>query len=337
MVSKTQRTSQFLAWLNSIPKDESWCILISADPDAMGAAMALKRILALKRRDISIASINTVTRPDNLAMIRYLRIPLLTWNPEMRNDFQRFAIVDSQPHHNAAFADIPFSLIIDHHPLPDGYCHYAEYTDIRVNYGATCTMMHEYLKNLGIRPGKLLATAMLYGIRSDTATFERSGAEADFRAYQWLSKLSDAALLRRILRSEYLPEWLPLFSHAFRSLRSCYKGAHAHVGKVNSPDMLVAIADFFTRVHGLRWVAVSGTFEQTLVVIFRSDGSVNIGSVAKRHFGTIGSAGGHRTMGRAEIPLESIGDVNTADYVFKKLMPKHKRNQNQGKVQEKIK
>ncbi len=331
MVTKAKRISRFQAWAGSLPKDESWCILISADPDAMGAAMALKRIMAMKRREICIASINTITRPDNLAMIRYLRIPLVTWKPEMRDTFKRFAIIDSQPHHSPLFADIPFSLIIDHHPSPDGYCHYADYTDIRPNYGATCTMMHEYLKSLNIRPGKLLATAMLYGIRSDTAAFERSGAEADFRAYQWLSKLSDAALLRRIIRSEYLPEWLPLFSHAFRSLRSCSKGAHAHVGKVKSSDMLVAIADFFTRVHGLRWVAVSGIINETLVVILRSDGSSNIGAVAQRHFGNVGSAGGHRTMGRAEIPLEAIGDVNVADYVFNKLKPKHKRQPNQGK------
>ncbi len=325
MVTQSKRTSTFQTWLSSLPKDESWCILITADPDALGAAMALKRILSGKKRDITIASTHTVTRPDNLTMIRDLRIPLVNWNPEMRNDFERFAIVDSQPHHNPAFEGIPFSLIIDHHPMPDDYCHFAEYLDIRPNYGATCTMMYEYLKNLNIRPGKLLATAMLYGIRSDTAAFERSGAEMDFRAYQWLSKLSDTTRLRRILRSEYLPEWLPLFSRAFRSLRSCKKGAHAHVERVKSSDTLVAIADFFTRVYGLRWVAVSGIIEDTLIVILRGDGSVDIGHAAKRKFGADGSAGGHRTMARAEIPLEAIEDLPPAEYVFNKLMPKSKQ------------
>ncbi len=322
MPAKTKLHQRFQEWMQTLAKDERWCIVITADPDALGAAMALKRLLYRKGRDIVIASTNEITRPDNLAMLRYLRIPLVRWDASMMGEFQRFAIVDSQPHHNTAFADIPFSLIIDHHPLPDDYCHVADYVDIRPKIGATCTMLYQYLREFDIRPSKLLATAMLYGIRTDTAAFERSGTEADFRAYQWLSRHSDTALLRRILRSEYLPEWLPLFAHAFRSLRTCTKGAHAHVGTVSSPDMLVAIADFFTRVHGLRWVAVSGVYKDTLVIIFRGDGSVHIGDVAKKHFGHVGSAGGHRAMARAEIPMEALGDVSAADFVFKKLGPK---------------
>ncbi len=319
MATKTKLQQQFEKWLDALPKNESWCILITADPDALGAAMALKRILYRKGRQVVIASTNQITRPDNLAMLRYLRIPLVSWEPEMQEQFQRFAIVDSQPHHHPAFENIPFSLIIDHHPIPDDYCHMAEYTDVRPKLGATCTMFCQYLRDLEIKPSKLLATALLYGIRADTGLFERGGTEADFRAYQWLLRYSDTSLLRRIIRSEYLPEWLPLFAHAFRSLRTCSKGAHAHVGAVKSPDMLVAIADFFTKVYGLRWVAVSGTFESKLIIIFRGDGSTNIGEVAQRHFSSVGSAGGHRSMARAEIPLEALEGVNHADFVFKKL------------------
>ncbi len=319
MGKKAKFHQRFQEWLSALPKDERWCILITADPDALGAAMALKRIMARKGREIVIASTNEVTRPDNLAMIRYLRIPLVRWHADMQQEFQRFAIVDSQPHHNKAFDGIPFSLIIDHHPAPDDYCHVAEYMDIRPKIGATCTMFWQYLREMDIRPSKLLATAMLYGIRTDTAVFERSGIEMDFRAYQWLSRHSDTALLRRILRSEYLPEWLPLFSHAFRSLHTCKNGAYSHVGKVSSPDMLVAIADFFTRVHGLRWVAVSGEYEDTLVIIFRGDGSTNIGTKAQKHFAAYGSAGGHKTMARAEIPLQALEGEPAENFVYKKL------------------
>ncbi len=328
MGRKAKLHQRFFEWMNALPKDERWCILITADPDALGAAMALKRILSRKGRDIVIASTNEVTRPDNLAMIRYLRIPLVRWQPEMQEEFQRFAIVDSQPHHNKAFEGIPFSLIIDHHPVPQEFCHVAEYMDVRPKIGATCTMLWQYLRELDIRPSKLLATAMQYGIRTDTALFERSGTEMDFKAFQWLARHSDEALMRRILRSEYLPEWLPLFSHAFRSLQTCKKGAYAHVGAVRSPDMLVAIADFFTRVHGLRWVAVSGTYNDGLVIIFRGDGSIHIGDVARKHFDALGSAGGHRSMARAEIPLEALDGANVADFVYKKLGPKCTKKNN---------
>ncbi len=131
--------------------------------------------------------------------------------------------------------------------------------------------------------------------------------------------------MRRILRSEYLLQWLPLFSRAFRSLQNCRKGAHAHIGDVKSPDLLVAIADFFTRVHGLRWVAVSGVHQEILVVIFRGDGSQDMGVLASSNFGEVGSAGGHKNMARAEVPLQAIGDVKAGEYVFDKLKSSRKK------------
>lgn len=312
---------QFQEWSHTLEKTARCCIVITADPDALGAAMALRRILKRKVAEITIAHTNAITRPDNLAMIRYLRIPLVPWQPEMINDFDCFMMVDSQPHHNVAFADIPFSLVIDHHPLNPEHPVTAAFTDIRPEFGAVCTIMTRYLQNLKIRPSALLATGMLYGIRTDTASFERSGGEPDLQAYQWLSRHADNTILRRILRSEYLLEWLPLFSRAFRSLHSCSgRGAHAHLNEVKSPDLLVAIADFFTHVHGLKWVAVSGVYADTVVVIFRGDGGRDMGALAERAFKCYGSAGGHRALARAEFPCAVVKDTTAAQFVLSRLL-----------------
>lgn len=253
-------------------------------------------------------------------MIRYLRIPAKLWQPEKADLYTNFAMVDSQPHHNPAFQGITFDLIIDHHPLTAGQLPQAPFCDIRPGFGATSTMMTRYLQGLRIKPGPLLSTALLYGIRTDTATFERSGGEDDLRAYQWLIKHADATLLRRIIRSEYLRAWLPLFSRAFRSLRDCRGGAMVWLNEVDSADLLVAVADFFTRVHGLKWIAVCGVVEKTVVVIFRGDGSRDIGRLADACFYDVGSAGGHRNLGRAEFPLAAIpAGTKPADFIFQRL------------------
>ena len=285
--------AQMRQWRQTLTKDQRWAILISADPDALASALALKRIMAHRVRGVDIFRINEVTRPDNLAMIRYLRIPAKLWQPEKADLYTNFAMVDSQPHHNPAFQGITFDLIIDHHPLTAGQLPQAPFCDIRPGFGATSTMMTRYLQGLRIKPGPLLSTALLYGIRTDTATFERSGGEDDLRAYQWLIKHADATLLRRIIRSEYLRAWLPLFSRAFRSLRDCRGGAMVWLNEVDSADLLVAVADFFTRVHGLKWIAVCGVVEKTVVVIFRGDGSRDIGRLADACFYDVGSAGGN--------------------------------------------
>lgn len=329
MAGATDHIALLQKWRAGLCKDDCWCILINADPDALASALALKRIMVHKVHSVEIARINEVTRPDNLAMIRYLNIPVVAWKTENAGQYTRYAMVDSQPHHSKAFLGLQFDCIIDHHPLPRSVPTTAGCTvvcptvfrDIRPSMGATSTMMARYLKALHIRPGPRLATALLYGIRTDTAAFERSGGEDDFRAYQWLSRHADNNLLRRILRSEYLREWLPLFSRAFRSMADCRGGgAFASLNEVNSADLLVAVADFFTRVHGLRWIAVSGVVDKTVIVIFRGDGGRDIGRLADACFHDVGVAGGHRNLARAEFPLSAVPEgVKPGEFVLKRL------------------
>ncbi|MBD5641321.1 MAG: phosphoesterase [Desulfovibrio sp.] len=330
MTISASQLQAFRAWRQSQPADWRWCIIINADPDALASAVALKRLLHKWARGIDIMRINEVTRPDNLAMIRYLRIPAKFWQPEKAALYDAFAMVDSQPAHNPAFGELLFNLIIDHHPLTEIGPYLAEadaYCDIQPEFGATSSMMAQMLRGLRERPGALLATALLYGIRTDTATFERSGGEQDLKAYQWLSQYADNNLLRRISRSEYLRSWLPYFSRAFRNLVDCSGGgAYAQLNEIKSADLLVAVADFFTKVHGLKWIAVSGIVEQTVIVVFRGDGSRDIGRFADACFHDVGSAGGHRNMGRAEFPLSAVPrGLKPSEFIYIRLMTRKVR------------
>ncbi|MDR2574688.1 MAG: DHH family phosphoesterase [Desulfovibrio sp.] len=322
--------ARFKQWRGGLGKNDRWCVLVNADPDALASALALKRLLHNRTHSVEIARINEVTRPDNLAMIRDLRIPVKIWAPEKTEAFSHFAIVDSQPHHNAFFYGIPFSLIIDHHPLPPEEAPPLSEEALRIirpDFGATSTIMTQILNALRIRPTSRLATALLYGIRTDTGTFERGGSDRDLRAWQWLSRFADLNLLRRIIRSEYLREWLPGFSQAFRSLRDCRGGGvYVSLQHAKSADLLVAVADFFTRVQDLRWVAVSGVVDRTVVVVFRGDGGRDIGRLADACFHDVGTAGGHRMMGRAEFPLSVIpDDVKPADFILQRLQTRKLR------------
>ncbi len=308
------KLDQQLAALDDLlSREDSWLIMINADPDAMGGALAFQRLIRQRVRGVAIARVNEITRPDNLAMIRYLRIPLLLWTPELGREFQRFALIDSQPHHHPAFAGIDFSVIIDHHPLPPKLTA-APFQDIRQGGGTTCAIMTVYLYNAGIRPGRRLATALQYGIRTDTNTFGRESAEVDLRAYHYLTRFAEPFLLTRIMRSEYLMEWLPYFSRAFTDLRPCGSGHFTSLGVVESADLLVVVADFFLRVHGLHWVAVCGRVKDQGVVIFRGGfGALDLGALAGAAFGDVGSGGGHRTMARAEFPLASLDKAKNMD------------------------
>lgn len=316
-------------------RNDNWLIIINADPDAIASAMALKRIMSRRTGKVFIARINEITRPDNLTMLRQLYIPLVPWSETLLPFFQKFALVDSQPHHSPIFQDIPFSIVIDHHPIVPEFPSKATYSDIRTEYGATSTIFTEYLRSLHIRPGRRLATALQYGIRTDTGTFTRKFTDADIRAYQWLAKHASNTLLIRITRSEYLQDWLKYFTRAFTSLHDCGKGKFAFLGNIENPDILVVVGDFFTKVYGLKWTAICGVYKEQVVIVFRGDESIDLGKFASERFSSLGSAGGHRAMARAEFPLKLVEGKNLEVFIFRKLSERlHSKKKNSKKESE---
>ena len=322
-MSYFRKIEQAKQCLDMVSKEQKWLILISADPDAMAASMALKRILKHKSATADIARINDIARPDNLAMIRYTRLHMLRFKPSMLKNYTHFAVVDSQPSHHPEFEGIKFSIVIDHHPMvtePES----AALQDIKPEYGATSTMMTEYLYNLEIRPGVRLATALQFGIRTDTLAFQRHTGEVDLRAYQYLGKFADSTLLQRIMSREFHLDWLYYFAKGINKLHKISgSGYFIFMDKVESPDILVLLADFFMRVYEVRWIAVAGKYEKQAIMSLRSDGmSQDVGRLAHLRFNELGSAGGHKSMARAEFPISAIGGEDIENFIFKRLNAK---------------
>lgn len=315
-----RKISQLPQLLDLFAKEQRWCILINADPDALASALALKRIMAHRVEEAAIARVNTITRPDNLEMISSLRIPVRKLTPNLSAQYDRFALVDSQPHHHPEFACRDISVCIDHHPLSEENPVRAAYTDICKGYGAVATRMTEYLYNLKIRPGMLLATALLYAIKTDTQSFERPFADVDVRAFQYLSRHANQPLLRKIYRSEFRPEWLGHFPRALERMVFIGHGLYAFMGEVEDADILVVLADFFLRIQGVASVLVCGQVKDTVIAVFRGDGlRRDMGKAAVRLFGALGPAGGHKALARAEFPAAAAGGEDLETFLWSRL------------------
>ena len=287
--------------------DDHVLIVINADPDAIASAMAVKRLLWRKVSNITISNINIIKRPDNLAMIRLLRVGIVHINEIDETCFNRFVIVDSQPDHHEAFARFAPDVIIDHHPDTGAK---APFVDIRPKYGATASIMTEYLRAAKIKPSVKLATGLFYAIKTDTDNFERHTLVEDVRAFQFLYRYVNIHLARKIEQSELRLDFLKYFKGALENKRMRKGRVYAHLGPVLNPDVCVLIADFFMRVNSVEWSIIAGLFDKMLVLVFRNDGlRKNAGKVAKQSFGLIGSAGGHKSMARAEIPFANLKEV----------------------------
>jgi nanoRNase/pAp phosphatase (c-di-AMP/oligoRNAs hydrolase) len=276
-------------------------VIISADPDAIACALAVSRLLAVRAAGITISNINQIDRPDNLAMVRLLRVPLVPFASVQIEQFAKLVMVDSQPNHNERMAALRPQVIIDHHP-DTGYR--APYTDIRPSYGATATILTEYLRAARIVPSQNLATALYHAIKTDTDDFKRQTLNEDLQAFQYLFRRTNIQLARRIAQADLRFDYLKYFRTALQFMRLRKGRVFVHLGTVANPDVCVVIADFFMRIHTVTWSIISGIYDRKLVIIFRNDGArKNAGRVAQEAFGYFGSAGGHKSAARAEINL----------------------------------
>jgi len=292
--------------------DDHVLIVISADPDAIASALAVKRLLWRRVAGVTISNINTINRPDNRAMIRLLGIHLVYIDEIEPSSFNRFVIVDSQPGHHEAYERFRFDIIIDHHPKTFTG---APFQDIRPKYGATATIMTEYLRAAKIKPSAKLATGLFHAIKSDTSNFERQALIEDIRAFHFLFRHANIHLARKIEQSELRIDFLKYYKNALQNMRMRRGRVYVHLGPIVNPDVCVLIADFFMRVNPVKWSIVSGFYNDKLILVFRNDGlRKNAGKVVKQSFGHIGPAGGHKSMARAEISAADLkGYVDPGD------------------------
>jgi len=302
-ISNTEKLRRFY---DQFAHDDHVLIVINADPDAIASAMAVKRLLWRKVAGVTISNINVIKRPDNIAMIRLLGVSLVPVRDIVKESFTRFVMVDSQPDHSEVFSRFPMDVIIDHHP--ETVVH-ASYLDIRSKYGATASIMTEYLRAAKIKPSKKLATGLFYAIKTDTDNFVRQTLIEDVRAFQFLYRHANLNLVSKIERSELRLDFLKYFEIALANKRIRKGRAFSYIGPVVNPDVCVLLADFFMKISSVDWSIVAGLYGNKLVLIIRNDGlRKDAGKVAKESFGELGSAGGHKSMARAEIHLEVLKD-----------------------------
>ena len=280
-------------------------IVIKPDPDSIASSLALKTLLLKSIKYATTAYVGEITRQENIALVKLLNIPMEKIEHIDFTEFNRKAIMDGQPTHFDFLHDHRFDVVIDHHPITKGYN--ASFTDIRPTYGSTSTIMTEYLNAARIKPTTRLSTALVYGIKTDTNNFERGTRSEDVWAFRYLFVRANKNVLRKIELSELSPEILRYFKMGFDRMKIFKDKIFVHMGQIGNPDICVQLADFLMRVNNISWTVISSLADDNLVIILRSDGyRKDAGKMASKLFGDLGSAGGHRSAARAEIPLENL-------------------------------
>jgi len=276
------------------------------DPDAMASGLALRNVLRRTKQTAVIAALQGVTRPENQRMMNLLDIHVEILKVEELSHFDRIAMVDVQPHYFGGSVD-RVDLVIDHHPEQSGYS--AVFKDIRADYGSTSTILTEHLRAVDANISERTATAMLYAIKSDTLFFNRQANRVDIEAFSYLYPLADAALIRKMEGAEITPERLDYVLRARQHGRMSEQVFCAFLGNSPREDFIPYVADFYLQLEDVKWTIVSGIVNDSLVMSVRNLGySRNAGEFVRKHFADIGSAGGHRAMAKAVVPLQAFKD-----------------------------
>jgi nanoRNase/pAp phosphatase (c-di-AMP/oligoRNAs hydrolase) len=274
------------------------------DPDAIASGLALRNVLRRTKTTAIIGAIHGVTRPENLRMLNLLDIHIESIGTETLKEFERIAMVDVQPHYFGGLID-RVDLVIDHHPEQTGYT--AVFKDIRPDYGSTSTILTEHLRAVDVNISERVATAMLYAIKSDTLFFNRQTNRVDLEAFSYLYPLADAALIRKMEGAEITLERLEYVMNAYRGGTLADQVFCAFLGQTPREDFIPYVADFFLQVEDVKWTIIAGVVGDSLVVSVRNLGYMkNAGEFVRRFFSDIGSAGGHRAMAKAVVPMAAF-------------------------------
>jgi nanoRNase/pAp phosphatase (c-di-AMP/oligoRNAs hydrolase) len=194
--------------------------------------------------------------------------------------------------------------VIDHHPLREGAI-LNPFADLGGVYGATSTMLTEYLRAAHLDPSPELATALYYGIKADTRDLERQTQAHDVDCYQWLFPRIDRKKLAAIEHPKLPQRYFRLFHQAIEQARVYSDGVITDLGEVYTPDMVPEVCERLSFLEDVSWSLALGSFRSQLYLSLRvHDRRKNAGRIIRESCADFGgSAGGHGSMAGARLPL----------------------------------
>ncbi len=309
VMSKSAKIADLIEWVRGRGK-----ILIvchdNPDPDSIATAVALRHLLLVKTgMNAVLAYGGVVGRSENRKMVELLEIPLL---PIAELDLSQFGVtcmVDTQPHagNNSLPAEQIIDVVIDHHLSKQNH-NDSFWVDVRENYGASATILYEYLVGQDVSINTKLATVLFYAIKSETQDLGREWSKADREAYLKLLPISNNRILFDIIHPQVSANYYTTFHTAIENAKIYGEFLVFSLEKIENPDLVAELADFLLPMQEVKYVLGMGWYNGTQILSMRSSNSeANLGVVIQKIVAGIGTAGGHGMIAGGQI-REVAGD-----------------------------
>lgn len=289
------------------------------DPDTIASAWGLGWLLGkLGGLEATIGYGGVVERAENKTMIRQLGIRMKRTSKSDLKKYDLVALLDTQPEvgNHCVPAEHTPDVVFDHHFPRDLDGPEPALFDVGGEYGATSTKIVELFIAADVDPPTEIATALFYGIKTDTQNLARDASPADVTAYLWLVGKVDNRVLAEIENPQVPLDYFRVLNKAITRSKIYGKMIVSDLGEVYTPDLCAEVADRLLQVEGTKHALAVGWYEEALYLSLRTRsraknaGKILYSIVAGNGLGT---AGGHGPMAGARIPVEGKSQRSRTD------------------------
>lgn len=289
------------------------------DPDALSAAYGMQVFLGANGVDTTICYAGKIEKNSTKRMIDVFGIEAVHIDeiPDMKEE-DYIVTIDAQKY-NSNITDFIGDEVacIDHHPtmIPCAY----EYSDIRI-CGACCSIVTDYFIKSNTSMDANTATALLYGLKMDTESFNRGVTDFDIEMYGYLHKLADNQKITSMYNNNMEIEDLHAYGEAIRNIQIYDNVGFAKIS-FDCPDALIAmISDFILGLDVVEFSIVYAVRDGGLKFSVRNETAVyHAGTITARALEGLGGGGGHFTMAGGVILADKMEELgNNPDFAIRK-------------------
>jgi nanoRNase/pAp phosphatase (c-di-AMP/oligoRNAs hydrolase) len=296
---------------NQVTPSSSALVLMHDYPDPDCIASAQGVALLLTTWGVSSCAISFggfIGRAENKAMIRFLNIHTVPYVLLEIKDYDRVIMVDCFPGRSNVSLPLDHRVhaVLDHHAVAS-LDDLPFFHDIRSNIGATSTIVTEYLIASGCTIPPKLATALFYGIKTDTGDMGRESTAEDLECYSMLFDKIDHALLAKIENPDRDVAFFRMLKQAAQTMMAFGSLGYIPLGSVSSPDYVAEMADLFHSLEKIDSTICCGIFKKNIYFSIRAKNRDEAGISAERIAASLGGGGGgHGKIGAGRIPFDKV-------------------------------
>lgn len=280
------------------------------DPDALASAYALHHIAdrayGIRSR---IVYRGVIGRVENRNMVTFLELPVHHLMQSELNRYSSVALVDTQPD----FDNNPFpssrkaAIVIDQH-LPNSGPP-ADCSVIDTGCGATSVILTRAVLSLTGDVPERLATALAYGILTDTLGLYRVRRPDTIRAYLDILPFANMHILARIQTPVHDRNYFATLGRAIHSARIRSGLIVCHLGRVDNPDAVSHIAEFLLCYKDAEWTLTTGRFKNKLHASLRTKKkNYSAGKILRACFKNPDDAGGHDQIAGGSLQVKGADE-----------------------------